>query len=63
MTVVCDKCGKPYFVARALGRMGQLLRVSCLHCGQYLWSNTPRTQPRRAPAEVPRGRAPTRGFS
>jgi ribosomal protein S27AE len=62
MTVICDKCGRSYFVARAVSRMGQLLRLSCTHCGQYLWTNTPRPRPRRAQQE-PAWKALTRGFS
>jgi hypothetical protein len=64
MTIVCDKCGKSYFVARAVSRMGQLLRLACPHCGQFLWTNVPRAAEPRRPVSGPSpGSIRTRGFS
>ncbi len=41
MTVLCDRCGRGYFVGRALGTPFALLRLLCPHCGNMLWSTVP----------------------
>jgi hypothetical protein len=62
MTVLCDKCGKGYFVRRAVGRTGHLLRLACPHCGQLLWSSAVRPVDRTRAGDPPTS-IQTRGFS
>ena len=53
MTIVCDKCLKPYHVSGALP--SELSRLTCPHCKSVLWVTVPR--------EKDREQKPLRGLS
>lgn len=55
MTIVCDKCHKPYHARQAM-TFSELSRLTCPHCGSVLWVSLPQ-EPcvRRSPGKNPRG--------
>lgn len=55
MTIVCDKCHKPYHARQAMA-FSELSRLTCPHCGSVLWVSLPQ-EPcgRRSPGKNPRG--------